>query len=138
MIKLQKDPQGKLRQHLQINSKALFSDVEVSLGGEDSAPDPHDLFDSSLAACTAITLTMYAKRRGMALESINVELERDASQEKNGHYGLTLSLEFIGDLSLDDREHLAAIIPKCPIHKLMSHAEIEITAKVHGLESSQA
>lgn len=137
MIKLEKDTSGKLRQRIHINSKEIFSDVELGLGGEDSAPDPHDLFDSSLAACTAITLTMYAKRRGMALDSVNVELTRDNSQEKSGHYGLAMQVEFVGALSDSEREQLAGIVAKCPIHKLMSHAEIAITTQVLGLSPGQ-
>ncbi len=137
MIKLHKDTTGKLRQQLTINAHALYADVDQATGGDDSAPDPHDLFDSSLAACTAITLTMYAKRRGMALESINLELVRDNSQEKAGHYGLAMQIEFVGALTDSEREQLANIVSKCPIHKLMSHGEIDINTQVLGMPPSE-
>jgi putative redox protein len=97
------------------------------LGGDESAPDPHDLFDSSLAACTAITLTMYAKRKGMPLEAINIELERDNSKEKNGEYGLALKIEFVGDLTDEQKQQLMVIAGKCPIYKLMSQTTISIS-----------
>jgi putative redox protein len=130
MIKLEKDPSGIYRQRITIGDHNLFADVDADLGGENSAPDPHDLLDSSLAACTAITLTMFAKRRGMPLESINASIERDNSKEKSGEYQLTLKLEFIGNLNDDQRQQLSSIVEKCPIHKLLSHATININTQV--------
>lgn len=130
MITLQKDLTGIYRQRISVNSHQFFADVGTDVGGEDSAPDPHDLLDSSLAACTAITLTMFAKRRGMPLESINVEVVRDSSKEKTGEYNLSLQLEFIGNLTEEQRQQLVAIVEKCPIHKLLSHATISINTQV--------
>ena len=130
MIKLQKAGAGVYRQRLSINSHEWYADTNLALGGEDSAPEPHDLFDSSLAACTAITLQMYAKRKGIPLESINIELERDSSKEKNGEYGLALTLELVGDLSDDQKQQLMTIATKCPVHKLMSQTTINISHKL--------
>lgn len=130
MITLKKDLTGIYRQRISVNSHQFFADVGTDVGGEDSAPDPHDLLDSSLAACTAITLTMFAKRRGMPLESINVEVVRDSSKEKTGEYNLSLQLEFIGNLTEEQRQQLLAIVEKCPIHKLLSHATISINTQV--------
>jgi len=127
MIKLHKDSVGTYRQRISVDAHELFSDVDTNIGGENSAPDPHDLLDSSLAACTAITLSMYAKRRGIPLEGINIEIERDASKEKSGEYNLALNIHFIGDLSDEQKQQLLDIIEKCPIHKLLSHATINIT-----------
>lgn len=127
MIKLQKSDNRQYRQRLSITSHEWFADTNAALGGDDSAPEPHDLFDSSLAACTAITLTMYAKRKGMPLESINIDLERDSSKEKNGEYGLAMKIELIGDLNDEQKQSLMAIATKCPVHKLMSQTNINIS-----------
>lgn len=127
MIKLQKDETGTYRQRISIDSHDVFADVATSLGGEDSAPDPHGLLDSSLAACTAITLTMFAKRRGMPLESINIDIERDSSKEKSGEYNLALNIQFVGSLSDEQKQQLLDIVEKCPIHKLLSHATINVS-----------
>ena len=127
MIKLQKDNSGIYRQRISVDAHELFADVNASIGGEDSAPDPHDLLDSSLAACTAITLTMYAKRRGMPVEGINIDIARDASKEKAGEYNLTLNIHFVGHLTDEQKQQLLGIVEKCPIHKLLSHASINIT-----------
>lgn len=127
MIKLQKDKSGTYRQRISVDAHELFADVDTSIGGEDSAPDPHSLLDSSLAACTAITLTMYAKRRGMPLDGINIDIERDSSKEKSGEYNLALNIHFVGALSDEQKQQLLGIVEKCPIHKLLSHATINIT-----------
>lgn len=127
MIKLQKDTVGVYRQRISVDTHELFADVDISIGGEDSAPDPHALLDSSLAACTAITLSMYAKRRGMPLDSINIDIERDSSKEKSGEYNLALNIHFVGNLSEEQKQQLLGIVEKCPIHKLLSHATINIT-----------
>jgi putative redox protein len=127
MIQLQKDNTGIYRQRIHIDGHEIVADVKADVGGEDTAPDPHGLLDSSLAACTAITLTMFAKRRGMPLDSINIDIERDNSKEKSGEYNLTMKIAFVGALSEEQRQQLAAIVEKCPIHKLLSHATFNIT-----------
>lgn len=130
MIRLQKDSAGTFRQRISLDAHELFSDVDATLGGEDSAPDPHSLLDSSLAACTAITLTMYAKRRGMLLENIHIDVERDDSKEKQGEYNLAMKIHFVGSLTDAQKQQLLDIVAKCPIHKLLSHATISITTSL--------
>ena len=127
VIKLQKDATGTFRQRISVDAHELFADVDTGLGGEDSAPDPHGLLDSSLAACTAITLSMFAKRRGIPLDGIDIDIERDSSKEKQGEYNLALNIHFVGGLSEEQKQQLLGIVEKCPIHKLLSHATINIT-----------
>lgn len=130
MIQLEKADTGIYRQRIRIDGHEIFADVKTEVGGEDSAPDPHDLLDSSLAACTAITLTMFAKRRGIPVESINIGIERDNANEKAGEYNLAMTIEFVGTLSDGQRQQLAGIVAKCPIHKLLSHGMFNITTTI--------
>ena len=127
-ISLQKSDTGTYRQTISIHQHTLFSDVAATLGGEDSAPDPHDLYDASLAACKAITLLMYAKRKQIPLTSVDVDIERDNSAEAKCIYVLNVSLKLNGDLSAEQRQSLAAIADKCPIHKLMTAATTEVNS----------
>lgn len=131
MIQLEKADSGIYRQRIRIGSHDVFADVNASVGGEDTAPDPHGLLDSSLAACTAITLTMFAKRRGIPLESVNIDIERDDSKEKSGEYKLAMKIEFVGELSDEQRQQLAGIVEKCPIHKLLSHGNFSISTETN-------
>jgi putative redox protein len=129
-VQLQKDSTGTLRQRIRIGSHLLFADASEASGGDDSAPGPHDIFDSSLAACKAITLMMVARRKSIPLESVDVEIERDASQEGKGHYGLKVKLTLNGNLSNGDRKTLTEVAARCPIHKLMTQTEIAITTEI--------
>ena len=117
---------GALRQRIDIGQHQLFADMNVLTGGQDSAPDPHDLFDASLAACKALTLMLYAKQHNIPLQRVSIDLQRDASQERAKIYALDIGLQLIGPLSDDERQKLLVIADKCPIHKLMSQATINI------------
>ncbi|MEP7702365.1 OsmC family protein [Paraglaciecola sp. 25GB23A] len=127
-LSLQKSDSGTYRQTMRIHQHTLFADVAIALGGEDSAPDPHDLYDASLAACKAITLLMYAKRKGIPLDSVDIEIERDNSRESAGVYVLNVNMILVGDLSDEQRQRLALIGDKCPIHKLMTAATTEVNS----------
>ena len=129
-IRLQKDATGKLRQRIQSGDHLLFADESTELGGDDSGLSPHDLFDASLAACKAMTLLLYAQRKAMPLESVDIEIDRDSSQESKGHYGLNVKLGFNGNLSENDKTRLTEIAARCPIHKLMTQTEITISTTV--------
>ncbi len=117
---------GALRQRIDIGQHQLFADMNVLAGGQDSAPDPHDLFDASLAACKALTLMLYAKQHNIPLQRVSIDLQRDASQERAKIYALDIGLQLIGPLSDEERLKLLLIADKCPIHKLMSQATINI------------
>ncbi|QJR80146.1 OsmC family protein [Alteromonas pelagimontana] len=127
---LHKSETGTYLQTIRIHQHTLFADVAASLGGEDNAPDPHDLYDSSLAACKAITLLMYAKRKDISLTSVDIEITRDNSKEKSGIYRLNVNLQLNGELSVQQRHLLKDIAEKCPIHKLMESVETEIHSSV--------
>ena len=109
--------QGKLQQVLSIGRHRLLSDAPETIGGEDSGPEPHDLLAAALAACTALTVTMVARRRGMALEDVRVRIEHG---QKDGAYLLQRHIEYVGALGEDERKQLTEIANKCPVHKTLS------------------
>ena len=105
----------------------LYVDVPKAYGGEETAPDPHDYFDLSLGACKAITAKMYADRKGWPLEGITTTVKRDESQERKGLYRLDVMLVFHGITDTDQQARLEEISQRCPIHRLMTQATIEVT-----------
>ena len=126
---------GQFPQEIHVRTHLLRADVGPDAGGEDSAPDPHDLFDASLAACKSTTAIWYAKRNNLPLERVDTFVERDASLERKGTYKLTVRLEYHGALSGADRERIHAAVTKCPLHKLMTTTEVVIeTAPLGGRE----
>jgi putative redox protein len=129
-IFLQKSDSGSYRQtirvHQHTSQHTLYADLASAAGGDDTAPDPHDLFDASLAACKAMTLMLYAKRKEIPLDWVDVEINRDSSQETKGQYTLDVSLKLVGTLSEAEQQQLLAIADKCPIHKLMTSTTIHV------------
>jgi putative redox protein len=119
-----------LLQRISIGPHTLHSDVSLALGGEGSAPDPHDLFDAALGACKALTLALYAKQRDIPLAGLDVKLNRDNSQERQGLYRLGVELTLRGSLDDAQRQQLLRIADKCPIHKLMTSSEIQISTQL--------
>lgn len=109
------------------------SDVPKTFGSEDAAPDPHDLYDSALAACTVLTLELYLRRKDWKATTITCEVER-VSETKGDDgrivYQLRRHVSVAGELSAEERARLLEIANKCPIHKLMEgRTEIETVLK---------
>ncbi len=124
-----------LLQRISIGPHTLHSDVSVELGGEGSAPEPHDLFDAALGACKALTLALYAKQRGLPLEGLDVKLNRDDSQERQGIYHLNVELTLHSALDDAQRQQLLRVADKCPIHKLMTSSEVQVSTQLsEGME----
>lgn len=128
-IQSQTEQSGVFRQVLHVGSHTFHADIPPALGGQASAPDPHDYFDASLASCKALTAAWYAKKHGMALERVEVQVERDNTRERQGTYSLRVKLAFHGALSEEEKQRLHAAVAQCPVHKLMTSATIEIVTE---------
>lgn len=117
------------RQQVQIEGfEDLYVDVPKAYGGEGSARTPR-LFDLSLGACKAITAQMYAQRKKWPLEGISVTVNRDDSEEQKGIYRLEVVMTFHGIEDAEQRARLEEISHKCPIHRLMTSATVEVTTR---------
>ncbi|RZA36252.1 MAG: OsmC family peroxiredoxin [Lysobacteraceae bacterium] len=108
---------GKLQQVLTIGKHQLLSDAPEALGGEDTGPEPHDLLAAALAACTTLTVTMYARRKGMLLDDVRVLIKHGP---QDGGYAFQRHIEYVGALGAEDRQRLTDIANKCPVHKTLS------------------
>ncbi|SOZ38049.1 OsmC family protein [Cupriavidus neocaledonicus] len=93
------------------------ADLDASAGGDTRYPNPHDLLDSALAACTTLTLQLYAKRKGYAVTDIQVSV---AHEEANGTYTMRREVRVSGDLSPQILEDLLRVANRCPVHKTLS------------------
>ncbi len=101
-------------------SNTYIADEPVDAGGADEGFSPSELLASSLAACTCITLRMYADRKGWPLDDVQVEVRFDrdsASAESRITSDITLS----GELSEEQRARLLDLAGKCPIHKALTN-----------------
>ncbi len=126
MIKVSRDTSDATRCTIRVRDHAITADVAAGEGGGDAGPDPHDLYDAALGACKALTMIWYANRRGIALGNVEVRVERDASQEREGTYRLRTEVRLDGDLDARTRDDLLRVATKCPVHKLMTDVTTEI------------
>lgn len=101
----------------------IVSDVNQALGGNNEGLNPHDLLEGALAACTSITVMMYARRKNINLTDVKVIVKIAKEGEENL---IQRDIEFMGPVSLEEKQKLLEIANKCPIHKLLTHkTEIE-------------
>jgi putative redox protein len=123
-----------LLHRIDIGPHTLHSDVSVEFGGAGAAPEPHDLLDAALGACKALTLTLYARQKGLPLDGLDIRLSRDDSEERQGIYRLAVELSLHGALNDAQRQQLLRIADKCPIHKLLSSSEVQISTRLNEVE----
>ena len=108
---------GSLQQKLTAGNLHFLSDQEVSKGGADTGPTPHEYLGAALASCTSMTLRMYSARKEMKLENaiVTVDIERANDVET-----FTREIQLQGSLSAEEIERLLEIADKCPIHKALA------------------
>lgn len=113
-------------QHIATAGFDLKSDEPVSAGGQDAGPAPYGLVLAGLGSCTAITLKMYADRKGWDIGRIRVELTLEKDAEGHAYIGRVLSSD--AALSSGQWEKLIEIADKTPVTKtLAAGAEITTT-----------
>lgn len=117
------NPDGKYVTEITAGAHTFISDIRPKIGGTDQAPDPHELLESALAACTIMTVQLYADRKGWPLESTHVKVTID-KEGKDSHIQREVSFKG-SELTQEQRAQLLVIADKCPIHKiLMSQMQI--------------
>ena len=106
------------RHELEIRGHQLIADESAELGGEDLGPNPQELLAASLASCTAITIEMYAKRKGWDVEGLEVRCDYTPA-EKGAPTRFDMVLKLPAQLDDEQRERLSVIATKCPVHRTL-------------------
>jgi putative redox protein len=102
----------------------LVLDEPQEAGGSDLGPRPTQLLAASLAGCTAITVELYAERKGWDLGEVEVEVDFEYEGPVPKAFEVTLRVP--RPLTEEQRERLLRIAGKCPVHKVIA-AETEVT-----------
>ena len=129
-ILVTRDRSRKMRHVVSVRQHSFTIDEPEANGGEDAGPTPHDLYDSALGACKAMTVLWYANRKQIPVEDMQVAVDRDDSDERKGVYRLRVTLSLGGPLSDAQRRELLAVAEKCPVHKLMTLVTTEIRTEL--------
>lgn len=104
---------------LRIGEHTLISDEPEAVGGNDKGPSPTRLLAGSLAACTAITVEMYADRKGWELPDLSVDVDVEGDPAK-GEAVYRVLLHLPGGLTEEQTGRLVTIAAKCPVHRLLA------------------
>lgn len=118
----------------------LTADEPVNVGGNGLGPTPYDLLGASLAACTAMTMKMYAERKGWDLQSAFVHINHakthakdctdcDTGSAKIDHFERVIDLK--GDLDETQKKRLLQIADRCPVHRTL-HEEVTVSTRLKG------
>ena len=126
-ISVVRDGSRRMKHVVHVREHAFTVDEPLDNGGEDLGVTAHELYDSALGTCKAMTVLWYAQRKQIPVEDIRVTVDRDDSQERQGLYRLHVTLHLTGALTAAQREQLLAVAEKCPLHKLMSQVRTEIS-----------
>lgn len=111
-----------------INQHELLVDEPIEKGGEDLGPAPGDYLCSALASCKAITLRMYAQRKGWNVTEIKVKVDLKRNKDNPVVENTFIcQLSFTGNLEEEQLKRLEVIANSCPLHKLLSKPSRIIT-----------
>ncbi|HEX7245071.1 MAG TPA: OsmC family protein [Solirubrobacterales bacterium] len=97
---------------------AIRVDEPVGSGGADTGPSPTRLVAAGLAGCIAITIEMYAERKGWGVGAVEVDV--DVEYDDYLPTSFAASIHLSGDLSAERRARLLTIAGRCPVHKLLA------------------
>ncbi len=122
---------GRLEQDVEVRGHRLTADEPTDHGGDDAGPSPQELLAASLASCTAITIEMYANRKGWDIGEVAVDVDYEQAQ-RGSPTRFTMVVELPKELPEEQRERLMQIAAKCPVHRtlegeVMFEEELELS-----------
>lgn len=131
---------GTFQQNVSVGVHRLLADEPVAVGGLDTGPSPYELLLAALGACTAMTLRLYAERKGLPLERVSVLLRHskihatdcescETTQGQIDRIERRITLD--GDLDDATLDRLLEIADKCPVHRTLT-SEVDIETALSG------
>jgi putative redox protein len=114
---------------VEVDGHEVAVDEPLEAGGTDTAPSPTRLLTASLASCTAITVAMYAERKGWDVGGLEVEVDFEGPPRagETARFDVTVSLP--ERLDAEQRERVMVIAGKCPVHRILAAGADVVTAE---------
>jgi putative redox protein len=122
---------GKFKHEIAIREHEVLSDEPEKNGGEDAGPSPQELLAASLASCTAITMEMYAQRKGWDIGDVEVDVNYEPAQ-RGSPTKFQMAMRLPKELPEEQREKLMQIAAKCPVHRTLE-GEVMFEEKIELL-----
>jgi putative redox protein len=119
---------GSYKHEIDIREHHVVSDEPEENGGEDSGPSPQELLAASLASCTAITMEMYATRKGWDIGDLVVDVNYEPAQ-RGSPTKFQMAVKLPKELPEEQREKMMQIAAKCPVHRTLE-GEVMFEEKV--------
>ena len=111
-----------------MGSHSIVADEPEDEGGEDAGPTPQELLAASLASCSAVTMEMYAQRKGWEIGDVVVDVDYEPSQ-RGSPTRFAMQVQLPKELPEEQRERLMQIAAKCPVHRTLE-GEVMFEEKV--------
>src|SRR3712207_4903251 len=127
---------GTYRHEIAIRDHGLVADEPRDEGGQDAGPSPQELLAASLASCTAITMEMYAQRKGWELPDVAVECSYQPA-ERGCPTRFDLVVKVPEGLPQDQVDRLMTIAAKCPVHRTLE-GEVMFSERVERAAAARA
>ena len=124
---------GKFQVRLGLTGGPLLADEPVEVGGLATGPSPYELLSAGLAACTVMTLNLYAARKGGDLSGLEVEV---GHSRIDGGDVFTRQIRFPDQLDFDQRTRLLEMADKCPVHRTLDGGAKIVTVVAERIEPS--
>jgi uncharacterized OsmC-like protein len=128
---------GGFAQEIEIGPYRLKGDEPVAFGGTDTGPSPYDFLLAGLGACTSMTISLYARRKGWPLESVEVSLHHskihatdcaDCETKAGKIDRIEREIQLTGELTSEQQSKLMEIADRCPVHQTLT-SEINIKTR---------
>ena len=113
-----------LQTRVSVRGFELVADEPVKVGGRETGPTPVDFVAVALSSCAAMTLRMYADRKGWPLEAATVSVRQRKPAEGEAQARFERSVVLEGELSDAQRARLLEIAERCPVHRMLAAAEV--------------
>jgi putative redox protein len=113
-----------------VDGHTLVADEPEAAGGADRGPSPTRMLAAALASCTAITIEMYADRKGWDLGEVEVAVDMEYAQSGLPRTFL-VTMKLPKELTDQQQQRLAVIGGRCPVHRVLSReAEVELEDRI--------
>jgi putative redox protein len=109
---------GDFKHDVEMREHHALVDEPEETGGDDAGPSPQELLAASLASCTAVTMEMYAERKGWEIGDVEVDVTYEPAQ-KGSPTKFTMAVRLPKELPQDQSERLMQIAAKCPVHRAL-------------------